>query len=506
MDPIIIAEWLVILVISVLQLRSFLQTRRTIDRLKNGLPASNIAYIYAPRYFSLDELNTFDGDKLLGMASERMVQTDEHRERNSIITTLHNAPLSKIILTAINTYLLKNKGVAADFHLVKDIVERNTDAVEHDVEASLPMPLYLGLLGTMVSIVIGLFAMPDMSGPGDTISELAGNGINMLLGGVKVAMIASATGLGMTTLNSWSYRDTKTEVERRKNHFYTFIQTNILPAMTQSAVSVLTTLQDKFLKFSQDFGTQINSLRSAVNMSTRGLENQAKAIEMLEKMNVNEVATSSIKMFGELKGSFTQLQSFQQYLSELNSMIEKADKLNNNLNTLLERVDFVETIGKQLTEVVGRSVTLQDFLIAHVSELETFRLTAKDAVGMGKQQLLETVSQTNVAINGGANDLQKYVGSAMLDFRQFMTTQDAELKSLVEQSRQLNHLDVFNKHIGQILTQNQQQQGRLEQQFSQLNKTQTDMAEAVRELTKTLATHSESLTLSGRVKRLLGRK
>lgn len=503
MDIFNILESLVILFVLLAQARSFLKTRTTIDTFKDGLAQNANAYTYEPRYFSLDELTTFGGDTLLKLSAERTVQTDEYRERNNIISVNHKTPLSITIVTALNTYLLKNQGVAADFHLVKDIVERNSDAVEQEIEGALPMPLYLGLLGTMISIVLGLFAMPDMSGSED-IGAAAGSGIQQLLSGVKVAMIASAVGLGMTTFNSWRYRDTKTEVERRKNHFYTFIQTNILPAMTQSAVSVLTTLQDKFLKFSQDFGTQINSLRSAVNMSTRGLENQAKAIEMLEKMNVNEVATSSIKMFGELKGSFDQLQKFQQYLSQLNEMVDNSATLNTQLNALLHRVDFVETIGTQLTEILGRSNTLQNFMLSHVTELEAFRSTAKESVNMGKQQLLETVAQTNVAINGGATDLQKYVGSAMLDFRQFMTTQDAELKSLVEQSRQLSHIDQFNKQISQILLQNQQQQGRLEQQFAQLNNTQTDMANAVRELTKTLA-ERPSQGLGKQIKRIFGR-
>src|SRR5690606_28850043 len=66
------------------------------------------------------------------------------------------------ILFSVNNYLIRNRGAASDFNLIKDIVERNTDAVEEDINSSIGIPLYLGLMGTMMGIVIGLFNMPDL--------------------------------------------------------------------------------------------------------------------------------------------------------------------------------------------------------------------------------------------------------------------------------------------------------------------------------------------------------
>src|SRR5690349_13251196 len=37
------------------------------------------------------------------------------------------------IVYALNTYLLRNRGVASDFHLIKDVVERNSDVVEGNI-------------------------------------------------------------------------------------------------------------------------------------------------------------------------------------------------------------------------------------------------------------------------------------------------------------------------------------------------------------------------------------
>jgi hypothetical protein len=61
------------------------------------------------------------------------------------------------ILFSVNNYLIRNRGASSDFNLIKDIVERNTNAVEEDINISIGIPLYLGLMGTMLGIVIGAF-------------------------------------------------------------------------------------------------------------------------------------------------------------------------------------------------------------------------------------------------------------------------------------------------------------------------------------------------------------
>src|SRR5690625_2919753 len=60
------------------------------------------------------------------------------------------------IIDILNKYLLNNKGAVSDYHLMKDIVDRNCDAKEDEIQAQIPIPLYLGLAGTMLGILIGL--------------------------------------------------------------------------------------------------------------------------------------------------------------------------------------------------------------------------------------------------------------------------------------------------------------------------------------------------------------
>ena len=56
----------------------------------------------------------------------------------------------------MNNYLDNNKSAVSDFHLMKDIVDRNCDAKEEEIQTQIPVPLYLGLIGTMSGILIGV--------------------------------------------------------------------------------------------------------------------------------------------------------------------------------------------------------------------------------------------------------------------------------------------------------------------------------------------------------------
>lgn len=64
--------------------------------------------------------------------------------------------MSDNIVAPINQYLSKNEGAVADFLLIKDIVERNCDMKREEIDSQLPMPLYLGLMGTMLGIITGI--------------------------------------------------------------------------------------------------------------------------------------------------------------------------------------------------------------------------------------------------------------------------------------------------------------------------------------------------------------
>ena len=63
------------------------------------------------------------------------------------------------IRQSINKYLRNNAGSVIDFSLLKDAVDRHCDSVEDDISSQMPVPLYCGLAGTMLGVIIGLSSL-----------------------------------------------------------------------------------------------------------------------------------------------------------------------------------------------------------------------------------------------------------------------------------------------------------------------------------------------------------
>ena len=163
----------------------------------------------------------------------------ERVEIKLIVVDETASPLLKKIVAQINNYLLKNQSAASDFNIIHDVVERNCDAADEEISQKLPVPLYLGLMGTVLGIIIGLFSLGS-----DVMSTGFVASIGNLLWSIKFAMICSFVGLLSTTLlTAWRYRSAKAKVEDEKNRFYSFVQAEIMPVMTENAASTIMTMQ-----------------------------------------------------------------------------------------------------------------------------------------------------------------------------------------------------------------------------------------------------------------------
>lgn len=131
------------------------------------------------------------------------------------ISSSHQNPVFDEIKKAINNYLSNNKGSVSDFHLMKDIVDRNCDAKEEEINTQIPVPLYLGLMGTMIGILVGigyLVVSGELSALFDVEDGHSGiEGVKALLGGVALAMISSILGIFLTTSGSMKAKDAKAE-------------------------------------------------------------------------------------------------------------------------------------------------------------------------------------------------------------------------------------------------------------------------------------------------------
>ena len=236
---------------------------------------------------------SYKGDSIYKTAEQILPQS---AIVNVSVIYLHkdeDSDLLRTVIKTINNYLRKNKGGAADFHLMKDIVERHCDSIDEEINHKLPVPIYLGLMGTVMGIIIGLFSLNFQFDP-ETQSlngQLFVESVSGLINGVKLAMICSLVGLAMTTiLSSWLYRGAKAKLEEQKNMLYDFIQTKLLPQMSKDAASTILALQANLEKFNSSFEENIEGFGGIMDDIHKSFDSQVKLQKELKKMDISQIA------------------------------------------------------------------------------------------------------------------------------------------------------------------------------------------------------------------------
>ena len=382
------------------------------------------------------------------------------------------------ILLAINTYLTRNRGGAANFELIKDIVERNLGAVEDDIQATISIPVYLGLMGTMLGIVLGLFNMSNLSGaindsltrvqPGGNISVQLGGSISVLLSGVKIAMISSFMGLALTMINSgWIFKGTRSRVEKKKNDFYSFIQTELMPEINESLSTTLQSLQRNLLAFNKDFSDNLSGLSAIFDHSRETMILQKELLQTLESTRIGEIATQNIKLFKAFKDSGEQLEKFGAYMVQMNSFITASYGLTVTARDVLERTENFGTIAGHLEHQFGENRKLMDFLSAHFTQLDEH-----------KNYIERSVIDTGHSLSDIFRELKEHIGQTSFQVKKFTIDEMDVLRTTLSASGtnlgNLSYLEDLHTDLAEfkqnVAAQSQSLRGELQTQTAILLK------------------------------------
>ena len=330
-----------------------------------------------------------NGEEHLNLFSE--VEEEEYENQNEVSLINPNESTNEIfdeILLAINVYLLRNKGAATDFNLIKDVVERNLDMEEEDISHTVTVPLYLGLMGTMVGIVFGLlnlFLVSDANADFD---------IKGFLGGVSIAMFASFWGLFCTVANSsFNLKNARRTLEKAKNIFYTFLQTELLPVLNQSVSSSIYTLHTNLVKFNDNFTINLNKLSGMLNKNHDALIAQERILQALESIDITEFAKANVKVLKELKTGVEQLDKFNQYLNNLNHLVNGTTRLTSSFEDLLSRSNNFQGLAEKLDSRIDESNKLVVFLNDHFQQLDYRGELIRDTVIKVEDIMIKSLKQ-----------------------------------------------------------------------------------------------------------------
>ena len=307
---------------------------------------------------------------------------------------------------SINKYLRSHTGSVVDFNLLKDAVDRHCDSVEEDINTQTPVPLYCGLAGTMIGVIIGLSSLlytnsitsllggnkaknnteivqqtKDSETEADEHISQAADGVNDLLTGVAWAMLASILGIGLTTANSLFFKKYKLEEESGKNDFYAWMQSQLLPELPSDTSDILQKLVSNLNRFNNVFSKNTKELGSTLSEVNRSYEIQADIIGYLQEMDIERVSAANILVLKELQGCTNELKEFQTYLKSVQgytTSIQKFTELFNSESERLHVLEDIKTVFQGNKDLIAKDLTSsQDLLKESMTQM---RCATEDSV------------------------------------------------------------------------------------------------------------------------------
>src|SRR5690606_12228034 len=333
--------------------------------------------------------------------------------------------IKKTIIITINKYIQRNEGGIVDFHILKDIVDRNVDCIDEEISNKLPTPLYLGLAGTMIGIIIGLFFIGFSScSPAEGADEMAG--ISPLIDGVKYAMSVSVIGLIFTTaLAVLVYKGAKAKVNEGKNSFLSQIQTELLPTLIKSDDVAIQELSKELRFFSSRTPQVVSSLTENTNVVKETIEKEIVLLNQIKELDIKKLSKSNVETFKILSGMMDDFEAFPKYYNELNNSLGNTILLNNNLKSLVDSTQDVNKILENIKSIIETGNESVNFFNQHIKSFDQYN----EAVNL-------SVSLTNQAFETAMEQLKLSVTAQIESMNYMIADFDSKLKKSFDNSIQ----------------------------------------------------------------------
>lgn len=340
MDYVIIVGLVIVLVC--VQFKVFLNNCKLIKEVENLFPLSNTLFVLQ---------NSLKDNALIDDIHETGGNVESIKVSKIVSADLDkNSSEFRKILDSINNYLQKNKGAVSDFMLIKDIVERNCDSKEEEITIQTPIPLYIGLMGTMLGIIIGIGRIAIMGGGFSAFIDNPQQAIGELMGGVAIAMLASLTGILLTTISSWKSKTSKNKLEADKNGFYSWIQAELLPVLSGNMANTLQLLQQNLTSFNLSFSSNIGRMENALKEMSGSFADQLKILELLKNLDIKRMTTANVSILQQFEKSTANFQQLATYLSQTSDYLQAVRQLNNKVGEYMEQTSALTNLSTYFQE------------------------------------------------------------------------------------------------------------------------------------------------------------
>lgn len=313
------------------------------------------------------------------------------------------------LIDDINAYIKKSKGTVA-FSIIQNKTERRISMLYEIATSKLSFPTHIGLMGTFAGVFIGLimFLIGTMAVGGITDSS-----IQSLITGVLVSMATSCCGIWLLILSHRLASEATNQIDHDKNDFYEWVQNELMPTVDVSMVEAIGKLHETIDKFeptfsgvilqfkgafkdvTNAFGTEfrksVQVVASAVNTMGTNMDKVNKNIDLqsnlLDTLKSDQLVrgmdsfVEASKRFTDITGSLDQferarrimlvaaqetiniqkdfnesLQIPKQVAAEINIILNRITKFEENINGLGVNVAQTQMVGNQLVEQIKENI------------------------------------------------------------------------------------------------------------------------------------------------------
>ena len=360
------------------------------------------------------------------------IKRESDEEKSKIYSHSISNSIQKKYIDSINQYLEKNRNRATDFHLIKNIVDRNCESVEEEIQSQIPVPLYLGLVGTMLGIIVGVIylvtsgALENLLSPyvAETMHEIiseqeynkvASDGVGTLLLGVGIAMICSIAGIILTTVGSWKSKICISGVEADKNDFLSWMQAELLPQLNNDAASALEKLSENLSDFNEEFASHTEELSTTLSKVQDTTEGQAKLFESINDLNISKIAKANIEVYEKLKSCTDEIGKVGNFIGNINLYLEGIKELTTKIDDAQERTKMIEEMGR--------------FFKDERANLETMRGVVSQSIGSADAHLREASDKLKISISNQYDALTQHNTECFQRFKKLMNEQEQTLQN-----------------------------------------------------------------------------
>ena len=340
MDYVIIVGLVIVLVC--VQFKVFLNNCKLIKEVENLFPLSNTLFVLQ---------NSLKDNALIDDIHETGGNVESIKVFKIVSADLDkNSSEFRKILDSINNYLQKNKGAVSDFMLIKDIVERNCDSKEEEISIQTPIPLFFVFFCLMLGIIIGIGRIAIMGGGFSAFIDNPQQAIGELMCGVAIAMLASLTGILLTTISSWKSKTSKNKLEADKNGFYSWIQAELLPVLSGNMANTLQLLQQNLTSFNLSFSFNIGRMENALKEMSGSFADQLKILELLKNLDIKRMTTANVSILQQFEKSTANFQQLATYLSQTSDYLQAVRQLNNKVGEYMEQTSALTNLSTYFQE------------------------------------------------------------------------------------------------------------------------------------------------------------